>query len=240
MWTEMVSFSQELRDEAAPIWDKIHAHPFLAEMANGTLPMEKFRFFIKQDYAYLFEFARCLGLAVAKENDTEAMRGFVKRLNATLTLEVDMLESFCAKIGLPVEELRGAELAPTNFAYTRHMLKVAYSGSVGENVAALLPCIWSYGEIGGRMTVCLGLARNPIYEEWCATYASEDYDNQIRWYRNFLDEEALDAGPKLRARMRDHFMLSSRYEYEFWEMAYNKLDWESRGLSYRASSRASR
>jgi thiaminase/transcriptional activator TenA len=79
------------------------------------------------------------------------------------------------------------------------------------------------------MKVCLGLAKNPIYEEWCAPYASEEYDNQIRWYRNFLDEEALDAGPKLRARMRDHFMLSSRYEYDFWEMAYNRRVHEEQG-----------
>jgi thiaminase/transcriptional activator TenA len=225
----MASFSQELRDEAAPIWGMIHAHPFLAELADGTLPMEKFRFFIKQDYVYLFDFARCLSLAVAKEGDIDAMRGFITSLNSTLTLEVDMLVSFCGRIGIPAQELRGTELAPTNFAYTRHMLNVAYSGTVAENVAALLPCIWSYGEIGVRLAACPTISRNPIYEEWCAAYASEEYGGQVAWYRDYLDGAARDAGPKLKARMREHFLASSRYEYGFWEMSYKMLGWGSSG-----------
>jgi len=221
------SFSLELRDEAAPIWDRILAHPFLSEMAEGTLPMDKFLFYIKQDHAYLVEFARCLGLAIAKENDREVMRDLVRRLNATLVLEVDMLEGFCARIGLPMEELRKAEPAPANLAYTRHMLNVAYAGSVGEIIASLLPCIWSYGEIGQRLMVCPGLGRNPIYREWCTSYGSEEYRDLISYYRGLLDKEARDASPSLKARMRSHFMLSSRYEYEFWDMAYNKTDWQA-------------
>ena len=51
----MDSFSLKLKEEAAPIWEKILKHPFLVEMGEGSLPMEKFVFYFKQDYSYLIE-----------------------------------------------------------------------------------------------------------------------------------------------------------------------------------------
>jgi hypothetical protein len=37
-------------------------HPFITELAEGTLPLDKFRFFLEQDDFYLEEYSRCLAL----------------------------------------------------------------------------------------------------------------------------------------------------------------------------------
>jgi thiaminase/transcriptional activator TenA len=45
-----VSFSAELREPAAPVWEQHVAHPFVAGIGNGTLPEDKFRFYVRQEY----------------------------------------------------------------------------------------------------------------------------------------------------------------------------------------------
>jgi thiaminase/transcriptional activator TenA len=218
-------FSDSLRREADAIWQKIFTHPFLVEMGEGTLPLDTFRFYVKQDYAYLVEFCRCLGIAVAKVEDMETMRTLASLLNASLTVEVEMLERLGEKLQIFVDELRAAEPAPTNVAYTRHLLSVAYSGTVGEMMAALLPCMWSYQEIGERLSTRSALKRHAIYSDWCATYQSHEYIVLVGWYKGLVNRFALQSGFQVREKMKHHFIISSRYEYLFWEMAYRKEGW---------------
>jgi len=194
-------------------------------MGEGTLPLDTFRFYVKQDYAYLVEFCRCLGIAVAKVEDMETMRTIAALLNASLTVEVEMLERLGAKLQIFVDELRATAPAPTNVAYTRHLLSVAYSGTVGETMAALLPCMWSYQEVGERLSTHSAVKRPAIYSEWCATYQSKEYIDLVDWYKGLVNRFALASGAHVREKMKHHFIISSRYEYLFWEMAYRKEGW---------------
>jgi len=43
----METFSSRLRAQCDRIWAGLHAHPFLGELARGTLPLDRFRFFIE-------------------------------------------------------------------------------------------------------------------------------------------------------------------------------------------------
>lgn len=220
-------FTEELREESSEIWEAIFAHPYLAEMAEGTLPLERFKEYIRQDYAYLADFARCLGLAAAKANDVETMRIFASLMNGCITGEVERLEGLGERLGIPLDVLRGTELAPANLAYTRHLLHVAYSGSVGEIVAAMLPCMWSYQIIGERLVESPALVDRSFYHEWASIYSSESYAELVGWYIDMTNRYAEGSGDETRRRMMEHFILSSRYEYLFWEMAYKGESWES-------------
>jgi len=219
------SFSEMLREEAGHIWERIFEHPFLIEMKEGKLPLEKFRFYVKQDYAYLMDFARCLGLAAAKAGDRETMRALASLLEASLTVEVELLEELAEKIGIPKDDLRASDPAPTNTAYINHLLLVSYSGTVGEIMAAMLPCMWTYQIIGERLEGASAVVEHPVYSAWCETYRSKEYIELVDWYRSLTDRYAGESGSSVRERMRTHFMLSSRYEYMFWDMAYEKQEW---------------
>lgn len=215
-------FSDILRKEASPIWERIFGHPFLVELAEGRLPLDKFRFYIEQDFAYLVDFSRCLGLAAAKAEDLDTMKALASLLEASLTVEIEMLEKLCEKIGVSPSKLREAVPAPSNTAYVKHLLHVAYSGTVGEIMAAMLPCMWSYQEIGERLK---GRLEHPVYREWGATYWSEEYTELVNWFRQLTDKSASESGEAIKEKMRRHFILSSRYEYMFWDMAYKKEGW---------------
>ena len=148
METADMGFSDQLRKENQRIWDAILEHPFVTELGAGTLPLEKFTYYIKQDYQYLIDFARCIGLATSKAEDVEDMRSWAEMMGGCLRYETEMLESLSRALGMPPGEISQTPKAPTNEAYTNHILKVAYEGSMCENVAALLPCMWAYMDVG--------------------------------------------------------------------------------------------
>ena len=58
-------FSDQLRLRAERIWRAIDAHPCLRELHAGTLPMNRFIYFILQDYVYLLDFAQVLAQGAA-------------------------------------------------------------------------------------------------------------------------------------------------------------------------------
>ncbi len=52
-----------LRQKVAGIGEAQHQHPFVRGIGDGTLGLERFQFWLRQDYVFLIEYARLLGLA---------------------------------------------------------------------------------------------------------------------------------------------------------------------------------
>jgi thiaminase len=49
------------RPDVQPVWKEFTEHAFVASIANGTLPVEKFKTYLIQDYLYLVS-GRGLGI----------------------------------------------------------------------------------------------------------------------------------------------------------------------------------
>jgi thiaminase/transcriptional activator TenA len=157
--------------------------------------------------------------------DVEHIRELSQALHNSITTEVDNLEHLGSTLGLHIEALRAVNLAPTTMAYTRHLLYIAYTGTAGELMAALLPCMWTYQEIGDLLGGSEAIRHHFVYGKWCDTYISPAYRELVTWYRRIVDHHAETEGSHKRDAMRRHFLLSSRYEYLFWEMAYHQEQW---------------
>ena len=136
------AFRDILKDAAQPIWEAILAHPYLKELGAGTLAHERFLYFIRQDYLYLFEFARVLCVGGSKAEDLDTLEMFAKHAANTVAVERVMHTGFIQRLGLQADQLLDSERTPTTQAYTRHLLAVAREGTLGEIVAAVLPCYW--------------------------------------------------------------------------------------------------
>lgn len=219
------AMSEVLRREAEPLWRAIHEHPFVRGIGDGTLPQERFRFYMRQDYAYLIAYSRVIALAVAKAPRLEEMGRFADLLNATLNTEMALHRGFAAKFGIPREELEATRPAPACRAYTDFLLEAAWSGTFGEIAAAMLPCQWDYALIGEELAARGAPAGAPLYGEWIAMYASEEFTRLAAWLRALLDRAAEEAGPAERERMRERFLLGTRYEYLFWDMSWKMEAW---------------
>lgn len=226
----MTGFSEILRREADPVWRRILGHNFLLEAAKGTLPMEKFRYYLKQDHAYLFEYCRFLGLAASRSESLGHIRFFSEVLRSEFEFEIEMQRSLAVQIGLDAGELTGAVMAPTTKAYTSFLIKVAATEDLGGALAALSPCPLSYVEIATRLTpssrgAVAGASMNGAYDKWLKAYASKESVEVCDRLRGLLDEVGEAASASQRARMIRNFLDASRYEYMFWNMAYTMEAW---------------
>jgi thiaminase/transcriptional activator TenA len=214
-------FSDELRAAAAEVWEAQHGHPFVRGIGDGTLPEDAFRHYVRQDYVFLVDYGRLLALACARAPELATMRRFAELTQAILVTEMDLHRSFAAEWGVTAEQLEHEPATPTTSAYTDFLLRTAALGDFAELVAALLPCMWSYAEIGARLAAA-GPPAHDGYAKWIATYADPEFQALAGWCRELVDDLAAERSGSARARMRDAFVASSRHELAFWDAAWRR------------------
>jgi len=120
-----------------------------------------------------------------------------------------------------MDEIKLAKPSPTNTAYMNHMLKTASLHGLGATAAALLPCPWTYHELKDE----LGPSEHPLYGQWTEFYVAGFLQSSVDAWRGFVDDAAKEASPAELEAMREAFMISSRYEFMFWDMAYTMEQW---------------
>ena len=101
------SFSEQLRQEAEPIWEEIFHNPFLQEISDAALPLEKFRYYLTQDYLYLEGFARAVALALAKAPDAASLESLAHRV--LTPVERPLHHRLMEAAGLRIEQLQAAK-----------------------------------------------------------------------------------------------------------------------------------
>lgn len=220
-----MKFSQRLYENVLPIWEKNHAHPFVQGMGDGSLNHEKFRFYMVQDYLYLIEYAKVFALGAAKSTDLKTMGKFASLLHSTLEEEMSLHRQYAKRFGVSEEELEAAKPSPTTLAYTHYMLAVSQNGTLAELVAALLPCMWSYWEIGKDLSRREGASEHEFFGEWISMYASKEFGELATWCIDLMDELAAGKPEAELAKLEEIFLNTTRFEYMFWDMAYNEAMW---------------
>ena len=69
-----VKLSERIYKRAKVLWPRYLTHPFVTEMADGTLPKEKFRYYMVQDYLYLRDYVKIFAAILQKTDDFEQIR----------------------------------------------------------------------------------------------------------------------------------------------------------------------
>ncbi len=219
------SFTETMRRECAAIWDAQLTHPFVVALADGTLPQETFQFYILQDARFLTDLAKTFAFAATKTDDRDRILKFGEFLMDTVRVEHALHEMYAASFGLTTAQMAATPLAPTCYAYTRHMLQIAATGSLAEVVTVTLPCAWIYAVIGEHFTALGAPPAGHPYRDWLAMYANPDFAAVGAWLRAVVDDEAARMDNRGRQRLHDIFRTSSEYEWLFWQMAWTREAW---------------
>lgn len=218
-------FWAEARQRTEPIWQRIFAHPFVRSIGDGSLSLGRFRYYLRQDYVFLIEYARVLAMCVARGRDPATMGRLAELTSATLNGEMQLLRDFAARFDLSPGDLATSEPSPTTRAYTRHLLSVAYGGTLEEIGAATLPCQYGYHEIALRLAADRRPNPQPLYAEWIASYAGPEYGELATWLRDTQDALAARLTLEQVERLHDLYRTGCRYEYLFWEHAWQQEMW---------------
>jgi thiaminase/transcriptional activator TenA len=217
------SFSAELWDSTADIYAAILAHPFVRGLTDGTLPQDAFSFYVIQDALYLRAYAQALAAVASRATDNAGTEMFARHAAGIIDVEMSLHESLLADLDIKATAAEAAEPAPTTLAYTSYLLTAARGGSYAEGVGAVLPCYWIYWEVGKHL---LGQGSpNARYQKWIDTYGAEEFGAEALEVMAVADRLGPALGAAERARVRQHFRTTTRYEWMFWDMGYRQEKW---------------
>ena len=228
--------SERLQAAAMPVWQRIIEHPYIQELKQGTLPIETFRCYVQQDWLYLQEFTRTVAVIASRCPEPEQVKFLLSWVEPLVKMEYHFHKKHAAQLDLDFDHITW-EMNEANWAYTRHMLAAAHTGSTAEALAALLPCPCVYSYVG--QTLIQGPpSPEPMYADWIAFYAPghvdqteavaeglRDRDRRIEAIQQLYDQAASTADAATLARCERNYVISSRYEWWFWDAAYRRATW---------------
>ena len=206
--------------QAAPDWDAYTSHAFVQGMCDGSLPRTAFLNYLVQDYLFLIHFARAWALAVVKAGDLDEMRACSATVHTLLDHEMSLHVQTCADAGIDIKAMLATPEAGANLAYTRYVLEAGFSGDFLDLLAALMPCVLGYGEIGARLAD--QAAPDTPYRDWIDSYAGADYQSACIAAGKLMDSAILkrlgpapETSPRW-AALTDRFATATRLEVGFW------------------------
>lgn len=218
-----MTFTELARKEAARYWDGSFEHPFVQSLAAGKLAPEIFRYYLLQDRYYLEHFSKLYSL-IAEQTEDQVVQAQLRENAENLKLgELAIREEFFSELAISDKEILETAIAPTAYHYVSHMYRQLIDGTPNSAFAGMLPCAWLYQEIGVRL-IEAG-SPDPLYQRWIETYAGEAAAEGIKKERALLDRLYEESSKEEQQQMIEAFVISSKMEYAFWEMAVNLEKW---------------
>ena len=174
--------------------EQLTAHPFVHEMAAGTLPLEKFQHYIEQNLLYLPQYSRALALGAAKSRDDDELRSFAA-LARQHRRHRDPPEPPVVRAGARADRHDGAEgerdgagraqlhVVP---ARDRRCRDARRDPRAGHAVRVELR--------GHRKAARPKMVEHPVYSDWISFFATDDYDALVTRLRRELDDRAAELG----------------------------------------------
>lgn len=214
--------SERLYNSIIDLWDKYNEHPFVKGLADGTLPLEKFQFFMIQDHLYLMQYAKVFALGVLKAKNESDMRLFSSLIAATLDTENALHQDYLRRLNISQEMIAQAKPSIVADSYTNYMIAIAEKEGLGELMAAVLSCSWSYKLIGDFMEKFPGATEQEFYGEWVNMYISDGYRSSNQLMIDMVDR-LTEGYTEQQIQNLEHIVyVCSQYEYMFWDMAWNQ------------------
>ncbi len=219
-------FARECRDAADGAWGASFDHPFVRSLADGTLDSERFRFYQMQDARYLEAFADACALISVRCVSPADKLWFLDAARLALIVEGELHAGYGRSLGYGPDDIARLELTPNNRAYQDHMVASASRGSLLDAVAAIAPCPWLYIDLGQRLLEGLGeIPEDHPYAAWLRMYSDPAFDDYMNNLLERLQRFAEETDETGRARAKTAFVTSARYEYMFWQQAWERQSW---------------
>ncbi|MFI8379396.1 thiaminase II [Leeuwenhoekiella sp. NPDC079379] len=204
-----------------PIYDRIIKMPFINQLADGSLPLEQFQFYIQQDSIYLENFGRALALIAARCHDVQDILAYTRFAEGAIVVENALHESFFNDFKITKTQ----QISPACHHYIHFLKSTAALDQVEVAMAAVLPCFWIYKEVGDFIYANQTSKNNP-YQKWIDTYAGEEFGLLVEQAIAICDRVAQNCSQSQLDKMHSAFYIASQLEYMFWDSASKLNSWE--------------
>ena len=204
---------------AEGIFEEIISHPFIKELADGTLDPARFDRYLAQDELYVGNYGRQMFELAELIDDPAAHEMFCLFAKEGIEGEKAMHALLIDRFGIDT----AVEPSPVTADYNAHTQAAIGTGSKEIGLAAMLPCMWVYNEVGLYILRNASLEGNP-YREWILEYGNEEFTQGVASVLQLADSYAAAASPEVRERMLSEYVAATRFEYWFWDYGYTGKD----------------
>ena len=213
-----MTLTQELRHQHRNLWHRMVTHPFVVELGDGTLPVEKFRAYFLQDYVFVHDLVTMTALGLAKAPTFLAAGLLNQFLTGILNPENDLFVRAFKELGVSEAAYTAASATPVTQAFGDFLVRTGLEGSFEDIVTVLYVTEGTYLDWGTRL---LEAGKNPsqaIYRAWITLHGPQVLGAFVAALDQHLDSAELGSH---RPRIERIFHTTLRYEYLFWEGAYH-------------------
>lgn len=211
------AYLADLLAEARPIWEAMVRHPFVQELAAGTLAPERFAFWVQQDYLFVREALKLRGLSIARAPDETIRRALIDNAVA-LRRELDLFEEYAREHGLSLE----VEPSPICLGYAAYRQSAAALGTFPEFLAGTWAAEKAYLDTWSAVR---SAGSDGTYQQWIENWTSPNFVAWVEWLEATL-ARLLEGQPQdVLQRVRAAFLTTARFEYLFWDMVYRRETW---------------
>jgi len=200
----------------APVMEELRQHPFVQQMAAGTLSREVFVRYLQQDSIYLANYSREMLQLADQVVDAEQKLMFKRFAEDSMEAEKSLHEELLAAVGSSADVVA----LPTTVQYMKHTSEMIESGDLPMAFASFLPCMWIYSELGRyAKSIQQGGAGNP-YAQWIECYSSPVMEEGLPVMQRILNDMATKETAQRRAAMRRAFCQSASFELDFFSQLF--------------------
>ena len=205
-----------------PLFQEILDMPFIQELKDGTLPLEKFQFYMLQDAKYLEHYGRALAALGSKAADNKMALDFFEFGKNALVVESALHEAYFEQFGLQAHQ--EITIEPICHHYIHFLKSTVAFDPIEVATAAILPCFWIYKEVGDHILETQSSSNNP-YKNWIDTYSGDEFAEGVKLAIAYTDVMAENATAEKRKLMLEAFKTASKLEFMFWDAAYKNTKW---------------
>jgi len=208
-----------LRDANLENWHHATRHKFCAELADGSLPLDKMRNYLAQDYQFIDNFFRLAASAIHHAPSLPDRLPLAQFMGVLAGPENTYFQRSFDALDVPDKERSNPDLKAPTKAFQDLMLKASKSGNYGAMVAVLCVAEWSYLEWA---TPFADYDKDlPFYfSEWIDLHVGEYFESVVAHLRAQVDSAFNDANEEGRAIIAEYFSESVRLERDFFDMSY--------------------
>ena len=126
-------------------------------------------------------------------------------------------------LGASAEDYSSATASPVTQAFGDFLVRTGLEGSFEDIVTVCYVTEGTYLDWGARLLKEGKRPSNPIYREWIDLHGPDALGGFVGWCEEYLN--GADISGARRTRIERVFHTALRYEYLFWEAAYNGDSW---------------
>ena len=212
----MENWSEHIWKAGEALYSRILRHPFIRELAAGSLSPDKFARYLAQDELYLPRYCSLmhrLADLLSGDGDRIFMHGFADAGGESeQAMHRLLIERFSVNTAVPPSEVTEA--------YCSWMESAVTAGNAAVATAAMLPCSWVYNCVGLHVRSTARLEGNP-YREWIEEYGDEAYGRSVMRMVAIADSLAAVSGAADVERMGKAFLEALGLEFAFWDYGYS-------------------